>query len=60
MSNYKWRFAFSRDSEIISKVQLSWLVLEETFGRIWRGLPELYTLGQSVEINFSWLHVCII
>lgn len=59
MSNYKWRFAFSRDSEIISKVQLSCLVLEETSGTIWRGLPELYALGQSVEINFSSLHMFI-
>ena len=60
MSNYKWRFALSGDFEVISKVQLSWLVLEETPGRIWRGHPGLHALGRSVEITLPWLPMCII
>lgn len=50
MSNNKWRLASSRDFEIISKVQLNWLVLEEMPGRIWRGRLGLHAFGQSVEV----------
>lgn len=60
MSNHKWRFALSRDFEIISKVQLSWLILAETPGGIRRGRPGLHASRRSVEIALLCLHLYII
>ena len=60
MSNYKWRFVFPGDPDVISKVQLSWLVVKAAPGGNGGGRARLHALGQSVEITLLWLRLHII